>query len=207
MQITPRLLSIALSLSALSIAACDADPVDMPIEGSGHAVATLRFVNYPGTTVQYLRTEAGITKRQAEAIVAYRDGQDLLPVTPDDHTFDTIRELNLVVDGSVIAGLAATAMERGWLPHQDAFLGTYDGHSFDLSEAELVLDVVNEGTREELDDDAGLHANVVDSIMAGRPFHSLDRVSNLPSLGHVNMSKLKAYALSHGSSSTVPERL
>jgi len=188
-------LTSLLSLSFVFLAACDAPEAPLPVEGSGNAVALLRYVNYPGTTKMVLQVDAGLSERQAEALITYRDGSDGLPVTEDDHPFRSIRELNLVISANTIDGLLSHALERGWMPHRDAFLGYWDQVGFSLSEAELVLDVVNTGTYDELDDDAGLKSNIVDGIMAARPFHSIEKLATVPQMGKVNLGKLKDYAL------------
>ena len=183
-------------LVALGSTACELPELPLPSEGSGDAEMVLRFINYPGTTENTLRADVGLTSREAQAVIDFRDGRDGLPVTEDDQPFRSIRELNLVVSASVIDLVLRHARERAWMPHQDPFLGYWDDISFELSEAELVLDLVNTASHLELDVVAGLKSNLVDTIIAGRPFHSIERLASVPQMGPVSLGRLKDYALS-----------
>jgi hypothetical protein len=159
--------------TAFSVTACDDGAPALPVEGSGDATALLRYVNYAGTTRTMLRSDAGLSARQAEALLAYRDGGDGAPGGGDDDRFDTVRELSLVVPVEAVHALLLHALENEWLD-ADPFLGRWDHVSFTLSEADAVLAAANAASRDELDDDAGLNAGVVDGIVAARPLHSVE---------------------------------
>jgi hypothetical protein len=179
-------------------AGCDLADVPLPVDGSAEATALMRFVNYRGTTVNVLRVQAGLEETPALSVVLHRNGPDGVCGTADDMLFDTIAELADVAGAEVVAPLGHFALVRQWLPGQDPFLGSYDGVSFTLSEAERTLRAANDAPAELLDGEASLYANVVDAIVAARPFGSVDQLARLPRVGRVNLSRLKAFALGNG---------
>ena len=62
-------------------------------------------------------------------------------------------------------------------------LGTWDGVTFTVFEAELVLDYVNEASHGILDHEAGLDRRAVDSIVAAQPIATVEELAGLYYVG------------------------
>ncbi|TNF27244.1 MAG: hypothetical protein EP329_19755 [Deltaproteobacteria bacterium] len=204
------LMFVMVMSAALAASACDvAVEESAPADGSREATALLRFVAYHGTTARVLEVEAGLGRAPARRIVAWRDGADGMPGTKDDEIIGSIDELASVsaLDGSELTRVAQLALQRGWDDGDDAWVGTYDGVGFSLGDAKATLDVANNASLDALDDDAGLRADAVESIVAARPIVSVEQLAGLPRVGQFNLERLRGWAIARAEAAEVAATL
>src|SRR5690606_27583784 len=93
---------------------------------------------------------------------------------------------------------AEFATARGYVPHGDDLLGTYDGVPFSVDEALATVALVNDASEATLDVELGLDRRAVDSILAARPLQSVLALSELYYVGESALSKLKLAAFDGG---------
>ncbi|MEQ1565818.1 MAG: nuclease A inhibitor family protein [Myxococcota bacterium] len=166
-------------------------------EGTPEALGMLAFVNDPATTVTVLDGPVGLDARAATGIVAHRDGPDATAGTPDDDAFGTLAELDRVyyVGDSALTAILAYAEAEGWVARDpDDVLGTWDGVTFTLGEAEAVLGLVNTAEHAELDVDAALDVRAADAIVAARPIDTMGELAGLSYVGTSALEKLRGFA-------------
>ncbi|MEQ1500921.1 MAG: nuclease A inhibitor family protein [Myxococcota bacterium] len=167
------------------------------VDGSPEAVGLLAFVNDPGTSLAVLDVDVALDARAAGAIVAHRDGPDGRPSTADDDRFDTIAELDAAyyVGDSALTAILDYATAHGWVATDpDDVLGTWDGVTFTLGQADAVLATVNDASYAALDVDAALDKRAVDAIVAARPIDTIAELAGLSYVGASALTKLIDYA-------------
>ncbi len=98
---------------------------------------------------------------------------------------------------SALARIEAWAVDHGWVPTDaDDLLGTWDGVSFTVGEADAVLALCNVATVDELDVDIALDVRAVDSIIDARPIDPVFDLSGLYYVGTSALNRLKDAAAS-----------
>lgn len=191
-----------LLLSFTTLCACGQDMADpggmafaLVADGTPEAVGLLKFLNTGSTTFEILDDEVPLDRRAAQNLIDHRNGPDGVFNTSDDDLFDSVLEVD------EIAYVGDTALERllhyacldGWVPEGSDLLGTYDGVTFSVAEADAVLVFVNAAGEAELDYDLGLDRRAVSSIIEARPVRSVEQLSQLYYVGKTALSKLKEH--------------
>lgn len=169
------------------------------VDGTPEGLGMLAFVNDATTTLAVLDVDVALDSRAASGIVAHRDGPDGRAGTADDDRFDTLAELDAVyyVGDSALNAILAYAVDNGWVAQDpDDVLGTWEGVTFTVAEAEAVLAQVNGAAYDALDVDAGLDKRAVDAIFAARPVDTMPELAGLAYVGPSALGKLKDYAAS-----------
>ncbi len=173
----------------------DIRPMLVSRDGSPEAIGLLAFLNDTTTTLAVLDDQVPLERRAALYLIAHRNGRDGLLGTRDDDLYGTYAEVDAVayVGTAALAALEAYVGARGWIPTGSDTLGTWDGVAFTADEAEAVLDLVNDATAGELDNDVPLDGRAVNSIVAARPIATILDLSNLYYVGGTTLNLLKAY--------------
>jgi len=195
----------AWSLIAAAFAACtsteegDAQYItsgDPIVEGTAEAVGALNFLNDETTTFTVLDDEVPLNKLAAENLIAHRDGTDGIFGTEDDNLFDDLKEVLDVpqVGDKRLEKIVAYATSQGFAPEGDDVLGTYEGVTFTVNEAQAVLEVANLSSYTILDDEVPLDRRAVDGIFEGRPFVTVLSLSHATFVGTSALTLLKAFA-------------
>lgn len=164
------------------------------VEGSPEALGVLALVNDASTTLAVLDVAVGLDLRAARAIIAHRDGPDGRFGTADDDRFGTIAELDACyyVGDAALGLLEAYAIDQGWVAlDPDDVLGTWDGVTFTVAEAEATVELANTSGPAFLDDQVGLDSRAVDSILAARPIANVAQLSELYYVGQSALGRLK----------------
>ena len=81
---------------------------------------------------------------------------------------------------------------------EEGMVGTWDGVSFTFAEAEATVALANEASSGYLDDDLGLDARAVNSILDARPLTSVHRLSELYYVGNLALTILRDASLQDG---------
>jgi hypothetical protein len=162
------------------------------LDGSPEAVGLLAFVNDATTTFAVLDDEVPLDRRSATYIIAHRDGSDGLSGTSDDNLFGTVAELDSVrwVGPVSLDLLTDYAEDAGYVPGWNDRLGTWDGVTFAVYEAEGTINFVNEASETMLDDEVPLNRRAVNSILEARPLETVAQLSELYFVGHSAMELL-----------------
>lgn len=196
-------LAVAVALVLPAAACADSDDgfatgVLALVDGQPDAVGVLRFLNDASTTLEVLDDDAGLNRRAAENLIAWRDGDDGAFGTADDRRFAAIREVLAVrqVGPAALDQILAYARENGWIPAGDDLLGIYKGVSFSVVEAEATLTVANVSPAAVLLGEVNLQSRTVNQIIAARPILSVEALSNVLYVGTVSLERLRAYGLS-----------
>lgn len=71
--------------------------------------------------------------------------------------------------------------------------GKWEGVRFKADEVAAAIDMVNNATYAQLDDDAGLNSRAVDNIIAARTITSMDELAAVPYVGKAAMTSIKNY--------------
>lgn len=163
------------------------------LDGTPEAVGVLAFLNDVTTDVPVLDLTVGLDVRAARNLVAHRDGADRVFGTGDDDPFGGIDEVDAVrqVGPATLDTLFSWVAANGWIPEGDAVLGTWDGVTFTVDQAEATLDRANSATFEELDVDLALDRRAADSIVAAQPIPSVFVLSELPWVGRSALTILR----------------
>ena len=149
------------------------------IDGTPEAVAMLDFLNAESTTHSVLDDMLALDRRAADSLIHYRNGADGELGTPDDDLYDTVQE----VDDRYWVGDATMGRIVWWLgehemvPQGDDVLGTWDGVTVTVNEADAMVWLANDASANELDDGLDLDSRAVDSILAARPILSVQHLS------------------------------
>ena len=197
---------VVAALAVLSLSACS--DVLMPVdedsdasafrapEGSAEAFGILSLVNDPATTYDVLDLEVGLDARAARSIVWHRNGPDGLYGTADDNRLRTMQELDDLwyVGRSALADLQDYAYAYGYVPGEDDFVGTWDGVDFTWGETRRTLELANTASQSDLDDTFELDGRAVKGIVEGRPFQTMDELSEAYYVGGSALKQLKFYA-------------
>ena len=165
--------------------------------GSAEEAGILAFLNDASTTFELLDNDVALDRRAAASITDYRNGVDRIQGTSDDRTYRTIDQVDAryYVGPSALKRLENWAFDWGWVPvNPDDALGTWDGVSFTVAEAEAVVTLANTAGPNTLDDTVGLDSRAVDSIGDARPVTSVYEISGLYFVGPSALTKLKDYA-------------
>ena len=164
------------------------------VDGSAVAIGMLAFVNDASTTEHKLDVDVALDSRAAGAIIDYRNGPDAVFGTADDNLFDSIQELDdrYYVGPAALDAIADWATQNGWVAsHPDDILGTWDGVTFTLAEAEATLALANTASETYLDDDLALDSRAVDSILAARTIETIQELADLYYVGQSALETLK----------------
>ena len=150
------------------------------VEGSAEALGMLAFLHDPLTTESLLDLDVGLDVRAARSLVAGRP-------------FDTVAE----ADAQYYVGPAALTLVHDWALahgyvalHPEDVLGTWDGVTFTVAQAEAVLHGVNTAADAVLDHDLGLDSRAVASISEARPVASIAQLAGLYYVGGSALGKL-----------------
>jgi hypothetical protein len=164
------------------------------VDGTPDAVGILAWLNDESTSIDTLDFDAGLDKRAARFIIHHRNGPDMVFGTWDDNSFDTIEEVDAIkwVGPKTMLRLLGFAQEMGWVPGNEDVLGVYDRVAFTVDDSDAVLNFVNAASFEELD--AILNVRAVKSIVEGRPFSSVKRLSEARYVGSSALVTLKGSA-------------
>jgi hypothetical protein len=168
--------------------------------GSPDAVGLLAFLNDAETSFETLDIDARLDKRSASGLIHHRNGPDGVYGTWDDNRFDSVDEVDAVkwVGVKTIARILGYAADLGFVPQVGDVLGVYDTVSFTVLEADDVLNFANEVSFEGLD--AILNVRAVRSIVAARPFASIEELASARYVGRRALETMKAAAVKvHGS--------
>ena len=153
-------------LSMLTLAACGVESeLDLPADlqedtnarsewdGTPEGVALLDFLNSESCTQDVLDFEVPLDRRAAGNIIAHRDGGDRLFGTSDDDIYNNITELDDVrwVGSRTINRMVEYVVSLGLVPSEDDLLGSWDGVSFTVTEADATLSFANAASFEMLD--------------------------------------------------------
>lgn len=210
-HIDKRLMAAVLVLGALG-GACRAEETTISdaesvvteqspiVEGTPQAYGVLGLLNDAATTFEILDDVVRLDRRAAENLIAHRDGADGVYGTSDDDAFDDIAEVDAVpyVGPAALDRLLAFAEAEGYVASGGDLLGVFDNVAFTVDEADATLALVNSAPYAELDDEIGLDARAVDSIMAARTIESLLELSSLYYVGQSAMLKLRDYPKTAG---------
>ena len=97
------------------------EPIHGIREGSNTAIGIINLLN--GASLPKLDNEVGLDKRAAEALIAFRSGDDGTLGTNDDLTFSTLQEVEdtFFVGESAFGRLAQYAKDNGFVPDRYAY--------------------------------------------------------------------------------------
>jgi hypothetical protein len=162
------------------------------VDGSPEAVGLVGFLNDPATTYVVLDDEVPLDRRAAGGLIARRDGSDRVSGTSDDKLFGSLAEVDAVrwVGPVSLDRMASYAKYAGYVPEWTDTLGTWDGVTFTVYEAQGTIDFVNEASEAMLDDEVPLDRRAVESILKARPLETVAQLSKLYFVGHSAMELL-----------------
>ena len=152
------------------------------VDGTPDAVGLLGFLNDPTTTFTTLDDEVPLDRRAATNLMAAR------PFA----TVAAVDEVKYVGD-KTLARLIAFARERGFVPAGSDLLGSYDGVSFTVDQADAALRIVNDESDGVLHGEVGLDSRAVTSIIAARPVLSMPELAELYWVGSRGLENLRDY--------------
>jgi hypothetical protein len=191
-RLTPLAL-IALLVACAPPLADDLASVDVAtypiVDGLPDAVGLLDLLNDPTTTLEVLDDEVPLNSRTASNLIAARQAFG---------GFDSVAEVDAVywVGPSAINKLVEFAGEQGRIPGDNDLLGTWDGVSFTVAQAELTLEiVVNDLEHHDFDIYMGLDRRAADSIVAAQPVESIAVLAGLYYVGNSALEKIKNEAM------------
>ncbi len=169
------------------------------VDGTPEAIGLLSFLNDPTTSIDVLDYEVPLNRRAARNLISYRDGWDRIPGTYDDNLFDDVQEVDSVrwIGPKTLARLVDFAISQGWVPFEEDFLGSWDGVSFSVVEADNTLSLANSASLELLDKDLGLDKRAAQSIVDAQPIATVEELARLYYVGKTALSRLKDAANSH----------
>ncbi|MFK7927448.1 MAG: hypothetical protein AB8H79_04630 [Myxococcota bacterium] len=163
-------------------------------DGSPEALGVIAFLNDADTTYEMLDTTVGLDRRAAESIIAHRNGPDGTLGWLKDSLFTSIDEVDdcYYVGGTALGLLEDWAIDNGWVAlDDDDVLGTFDGVEFTLGQAKSTVLLANTAGKTYLDDDLGLDARAVKSIVAARPIANVEDLAELYYVGKSALTTLK----------------
>jgi len=168
-------------------------------EGSAEALGLIAFLNDGDlATFALLDIDVGLDRRAAAAIVHYRDGADGEFGTADDQLYGSIAQVDdqYYVGNSALNLIRDFAVEAGYVAQgPDDILGTWDGVTFTVAEADAVLDAANTWSGQVLDVDVELDSRAVNSVVSARPIPSVEHLAGLYYVGKSALNKLKDAAV------------
>lgn len=169
-----------------------ADGAALALEGTPEGVGVLRLLNDGETTdFAFLDDTVALDRRAAENLIAHRDGADATFGTRDDDPFDTIAEVDEVryVGPTALERLRAFAVDNDYVPGPNDVLGTYDGVTFTVAEADRVIRFANEATEDALRG-ASVPSRAITSIVAARPIATVADLASLYWVGSATLQHL-----------------
>lgn len=161
---------------------------------SPEAAGVLLLLNDAGTTLALLDDAIGLDRRAAVSIVDHRDGEDRVYGTSDDRPFQSIAEVDALyyVGEDALDLLTEWAWDHDFVPSEDdEVVGTWDGVTFTVAEADHVVALANRASATWLDRDLGLDRRAVESILAARPIATVEQLAGLYYVGEEALSTLK----------------
>ena len=152
------------------------------VDGSPEAVGVVNFLNDAATTFAVLDDDVPLDRRAATNLIERRDAWP----------FATLAQVDAVkwVGPKSLDRLATFAEDAGHVPGWTDTLGTWDGITFTVYEAEGTINFVNEASEATLDDEVPLDRRAVNSILEARPLASVLELSELYYVGHSAMELL-----------------
>jgi hypothetical protein len=169
------------------------------LDGSPEALGMIAFLNAPSTTYEMLDKEVGLDRRAAESLIAHRNGPDGELGWLHDDLFDSVAEIDgcYYVGTRALGQLEQWALDNGWVALSDHDeLGTWDGVTFTVAEAEATVELANTAGANYLDDGLDLDRRAVDSILAARPIDTVQELAGLYYVGQTALQTLKDTAAS-----------
>lgn len=150
----------------------------------------LEFLNDCDTTEPLLDDDIPLDSDAATNLASHRDGADGACGTEDDDPYDTLDEVDAVTQVGDQTILSILEWLEGGRPVAD---GTWEGVTFSAEEQEVVLEIANEASESELDDDVGLDTDTTANIVDARPIADMDALSAVPDVGPSALQKLLDY--------------
>lgn len=185
-----RLILAALVLPACANVATDTE-TDRLVVSPVEVTAMLDLVNDTESNVQFLDIEVGLEARAAKNIISTRNGVDGVFPSADDHTFDSLEE----IEGVKNVGASTMERLRDYAIDHPAPSGTLvEGVEFTAVEHASVLWGINGTTYEELDIDAALTSTAAQSIMDNAPYASIEELAAAPHVGKATLLALRGYS-------------
>jgi hypothetical protein len=181
-----------LMLTALTLFACTPDEgpeaADLVEQTARHAadgtpegIGLLDFLNSSRATQDVLDYDVPLEARAARGL-ARKSGSFVSVQDVDDVKY---------VGPSAMFHLNTYVLAEGYVPEGGDLLGVFDDVAFTVDEANAVVDLVNNASRTELDDDAGLDRRAVDSIFAESNIPTVLALSDLYYVGRSALKKLR----------------
>ena len=132
-------------------------------------------------------------RRAAGNIIAHRDGGDRLFGTSDDDLYNNITELDDVrwVGSRTINRMVEYVLSLGLVPSDDDILGSYDGVTFTVAEADQTLDFANLASFEMLDKGLDLDRRAASAIVSAQPIDTVEQLAGLYFVGNHALTVLK----------------
>lgn len=182
-----RVVAGILSFVVLAAVACSQDTeVEQRsaalVDGSADAVGLLRFINDSATTFEILDDRVPLDRRAAENLIAARP-------------FASVEDVDAVsyVGPVAMQRLMDYARSAGYVPEGDDVLGSYDGVTFTVNQAEAALRIVNEESEGVLSGEVDLDSRAINSIFAARPIASMPELAELYWVGPAMLERLRTY--------------
>lgn len=161
-------------------------------DGTVEAAGVLALLNHSETTERFLDDVVRLDSRAAKSIVNHRNGADGQHGTLDDSPFQSIEEADGLywVGPKTLERLETYATVKGFLPGPFDMLGAWEGIELLVWEVEAIVDAANLLDNETLDTTVGLDARAARSLVANRPFDSINGVVEAYYVGPSNLGKL-----------------
>lgn len=156
--------------------------------------AILDFLNDCATTFDLLDSVVGLDSDAADNLIEARNGPDGECGTRDDTPFLTLDELAdvpQVGDRTILDILS-------YIEGSADGSGTWEGVDFTAHEQEVVLEIANEASLTELDEQVGLPSDAAANLVDARPIASMGELADVPQVGESALEKLKAYVPAWG---------
>lgn len=157
------------------------------VDGTPEANGVIAMLNAPTTTFATLDRDAGLDRRAAENLMAYRDGPA--------GGFATIAEIDAVpwVGPSALQHLFDYARATGWVD-QAEFYGCIEGVDFTVARAQATVQLANAASFAVLDEQVPLDRRAAQGLVEGRPFATIEAVAAVPYVGPVALLALQRFA-------------
>lgn len=156
--------------------------------------AIVEFLNDCDTTLDTLDHVVGLDSDAADNLIEHRDGPDGECGTRDDVPYVSLDDVAAVaqVGDRTILDLAS------YLEGSADGSGTWEGVDFSAEEQDVVLEIANEASLAELDEQVGLASDAAANIVDARPIDSMGELADVPQVGEAALEALKAYVPAWG---------